>query len=195
MSYVPQARAEAVLIGLVLGYIIPSLQMLFIRDPRITAFWQPFPLWQFLLEAAYLVLRPTSKHPKNGHLTIQVMYAIVFFGTSILHVIYVLPVSFDGERMKQLFIPGLVVPDPKTITLEKGVLDLIQWDFIFASLAALFGCLWASESFSQAGVTLAWFIGGSLTVGPGATMAGIFAWREAKINALVRVSEAGSKAE
>lgn len=186
VAFVSQARAESALFGVVLGYIIPTLAMLYTSNYYVTAFWQPFPLWIFLVDKIHLFFRPASTYSSNGYKTVQALYGIIFVGSAVMHLSYVTPIMFDNKLMAHLFIPGLAVPNPKTTTLQAGVLDFIQWDYVFASITALLGCLWTAQSFTQAFGMLLWFIASSATIGPGSALAGVLAWREKKINSTVK---------
>lgn len=158
--------------------------MLVLDNPYATAIWQPFPLWMFIAQHVYSTIRRPSQNAQSGYLTVQATHLILFLLSAIPHIIYVGPIvaAGDSARLKALFVPSLAVPH-ENLSLQIGVLDFIQWDIIFVSVSTLLACLWTARSVTQFIVMIGWFAVAGVLFGPGAGLIGVFAWREAALNA------------
>ncbi|KAH0830260.1 hypothetical protein J3R83DRAFT_1624 [Lanmaoa asiatica] len=66
-SKINQGNAEALLFGLLLGYIIPTALMLLLVRPPVTATWQGFPLLIAIAIFVHKVIRPPSRYVQSGH--------------------------------------------------------------------------------------------------------------------------------
>lgn len=102
-----------------------SVGMLTMDSPRATAVWQVFPLWMFIAQHALSVNSFSPWIPNHS---------------SNVHIYSLGPTIVDHAKLKALFVPSLVAPDISSKT-PAGVLDFMQWDFIFAALRSwhLFG--------------------------------------------------------
>lgn len=156
--------------------------MLVLDNPYAAAFWQPFPLWMFIIERAYLAIRPSTRQ-NSGYRTIQAMHATLFLIAAVAHFYFMGPIMLAGDhaRTRALFIPSLNAT-PKSAPAEVGVLHFIQWDVIFVSLSTLLASLWTAKSVGQFFGMLIWFVVGGGILGPGATLVVISAWRERRLN-------------
>jgi hypothetical protein len=59
-------HVQAISFGLLAGALVPSACLVALRDPQVTALWQLFPLWQFIAQAAHLLVRPPSPNNSNS---------------------------------------------------------------------------------------------------------------------------------
>jgi hypothetical protein len=60
-------HVQAISFGLLAGALVPSACLVALRDPHVTALWQLFPLWQFIAQAAHLLVRPPSPNPNPNN--------------------------------------------------------------------------------------------------------------------------------
>jgi len=181
---IDQAHAEAVLFGIVVGYIVPSVGMLVMDNPYVTALWQPFPLWMFAAQYVHLAFRPSSRYPESGYRTIQATYIFLFLFSAIPHIYFVGTIIIAGDyaRLGALFVPSLAAPDTSS-TIQAAVLDFIQWDIIFALVSMILASLWTAKTITQFLWMSVWFGVAGVVFGPGAAVAGVFSWREGVLNA------------
>jgi hypothetical protein len=75
---IDQARAEAALFAVLGGFVLPSVLMLILQDPVVTAAWQFFPAWMWALQATHLFIRPSSRHHTSGYWTVQATFIFTF---------------------------------------------------------------------------------------------------------------------
>jgi len=164
------------------GYITPSVGMMTMDNPWVTAIWQPFPLWMFIAQHAYLIAR--SGHSQSGYQTVQTTYIILFLLSAIPHIYLLGPtiVAADHARFKALFVPSLAAPDASS-TVQAAVLDFIQWDVVFVSLSTFLASLWTAKSITQFVAMIVWFVVAGAVFGLGSALVGVFAWRERLLNA------------
>ncbi|KAF7972110.1 hypothetical protein HWV62_18940 [Athelia sp. TMB] len=181
-SGVDQAHAESVVFGIFTGYALPSLAMLLMDNPYATAFWQPFPLWIFLAQHAYLAIRPRAGSAKSGYMTIQSAYTAVFLTAGVSHMYYAAPMLLAGEfaAYSAQLTPDLAIDASSTV--QAASLGLLQWDILFVQLSTLCACLWTAQSTTEFVGIIGWLAVGAVTVGPAASVAAIFAHRERKLN-------------
>ncbi|KAJ6606436.1 hypothetical protein DFH09DRAFT_1017435 [Mycena vulgaris] len=178
-TQISSAHAQAVVFGLNIGAGIPSICLLVLQDPYVTALWQLFPLWQFLAQSAHILVRRPSAHPGSGYSWVSALYLGAFIIASSTHIGTVAKAR-NLEGIKDVFLPS-VAPLTSAAPNMK-VLDLLQWDGVFAFASTLLGTLWFARTSRQAlGLTL-WNVVGSALVGPGAAIAAVALWREAYLH-------------
>jgi len=178
---IDQKHAESIAFALVAGYIAPTVGLLVFADQYVTAFWQGFPLWMYIAHLLYLFIRPASR--ASGATTVALTYVALFLLSAIPHLYLVMPLFFSPETFKSLFVPSFTSLDPISSTLQEGVLDFIQWDGAMIVLSAFIVTLWLAER-SIKGIVglLAWWVISSVLFGPGASIVGVFWWREGLFN-------------
>lgn len=194
---VPSNTAKVLLPALCLGYVIPTVLMFLrheksIAQQNVIAFWQPSPLYVSLLAWAGSKAMHSLRSTKPLDLEIfenrdvsylQSGYAFCFFATAITHICTLVYTSLSPSvSISQSFF-GLHGLESIDIT------GFWKYDMIlcFSSVAVWllysvfelrrFGYITTSTAFNAVGLTL---ISGVL-VGPGATYAGVWAWRESLI--------------
>ncbi|KAF8589992.1 hypothetical protein K439DRAFT_1241011, partial [Ramaria rubella] len=174
-SVIDQASAEAILFGLVMGYVFPTLGMVFISTPNVIAFWQAFPIHMSLLGQLYLLIRPKRGNGDSGYRTVQATYMIIFVISSIVHL---RTYKFDLQYVINAWIPSTEIPDAnKGHTALYSIIHFLQWDAAFIFGSTFLASLWFANSVVQSVKLLVWVITSSILLGPGAAVSGVFLWR------------------
>ncbi|KAI0256502.1 hypothetical protein BJV78DRAFT_1164867 [Lactifluus subvellereus] len=155
---IDQARAEAALFAVAIGFAVPSALLLTMQDPTVTALWQFFPGWMWLAEAGHLFFRPLR------NTTRQVT------GRNNL------------ALLKDLYVPPILPPDPATINLQLASHVFLQWDAIFTLGSSLLGTLWFASDTKEVALIALWNVFATVVVGPGAAVSGVLLWREWRLN-------------
>lgn len=174
---VPQAHAEAIAFGTIVGVVVPSAGLLFLADPHVTAIWQMFPVYLSIAQLAHRAIRPVSRHPYSGYNTIQVLYIGIFIISSSIHLSILWPRRGDVEALRTLFLPSIAVLDPAT-AIELQTFDFLKWDFVFTFLSTTLATLWFASTLKQLLALIVWNVIAAPIVGPGATIIGSALWRE-----------------
>lgn len=207
---VPFNAAKALLPALCLGYVIPTVLMFLPHEDSITqqnmiAFWQPSPLYVSLLawvgSKALSALRPTKRFDleifENKDLPyLQCGYAFCFFATAITHICILLyggltpSVSFSQAFFN---LPGFDAIDISAFWKYDMLLcfsSVMVWLLYSVFELRRSGYITTSTVFNAVGLTLA----SGVLVGPAATYAGVWAWRESVIasygKAMIKSKEA-----
>lgn len=180
---VSQAHAESIVFGVLVGAVIPSIAMLILEDPQVTAIWQAYPIYVTLAQYALLIFRPASKHSRSGYSIIRALYISAFIVCSYIHISTIWPLLGNVDAVKSIFIPSRMSPDPSANTGYK-VLHLLKWDLFFTFASSMFTTLWFAENLYQLFTLSAWIVVGTPVVGPGAVVTAAFLWRESQLQAL-----------
>ncbi|KAJ7349127.1 hypothetical protein DFH08DRAFT_959311 [Mycena albidolilacea] len=178
-SSVSSAHAQAVSFSLLAGAVAPSVSLLMLEDPYVTALWQLFPVWQLAAQAGHLLVRPAKPGPgvpANGFGWVQAFYVVTFVVGSSIHV----GTLFAAPSLRDVFLPS-VAPRIGEAP-ELNVLNLLQWDAVFAFGSTLLATVWFARTTSQALTIVLWNIVGSVVVGPGAAIAAVALWRESYLH-------------
>ncbi|KAI9456103.1 hypothetical protein HD554DRAFT_221826 [Boletus coccyginus] len=194
-SKINQGNAEALLFGFLLGYVLPTtLMVLFVR-PSVTAIWQGFPILFALAIFAHKVIRPPSRYVQSGHPTIVATLAFTFLLSALLHVVYVWPVLTDIAALRAMFVPVVDVFDPEAMSLADGVLEFIKWDLILGVGSVILATFWMADSaFCLVGIFV-WHGIVNIAFGPPAAIAGVFLWRERRLNGQMQADKIPQKTE
>jgi hypothetical protein len=178
---IDQARAEAALFAVLGGFVLPSVLMLILQDPVVTAAWQFFPAWMWALQATHLFIRPSSRHHTSGYWTVQATFIFTFITSAISHVAAI-GATQDLGLLRDLYVPPIAPPDPATTTLQLATHVFLQWDAIFTLGSSLFGTLWFAGNTKEAALIALWDVIATVVVGPGAAVSGVLLWREWTLN-------------
>ncbi|KAG0706336.1 hypothetical protein DFH29DRAFT_995977 [Suillus ampliporus] len=178
-----QGNAEALLFALLVGYAIPTVCMVVLQNPVMTAIWQIFPLFMKAAQWAHCKIRPPSRHAGSGYGTVQAMYMLVFIASAYSHVAYVWPLLNNPALFQKIMIPPIASLDSTTISIPEGAAALLQWDMIFGGGSTILVTLWFAGSLTDLMLLILWHVWATFAVGPGAAIAGAMMWREATINA------------
>ncbi|KAJ7837085.1 hypothetical protein B0H14DRAFT_2589425 [Mycena olivaceomarginata] len=107
--------------------------------PYVTALWQLFPVWQLIAQAGHLLVRPAKPEPgvpANGFGWVQAFYIVTFLVGSSIHV----GTLFAAPSLRDVFLPS-VAPRIGEAP-ELNVLNLLQWDAVFAFGSTLLATVW-----------------------------------------------------
>ncbi|OHE94915.1 hypothetical protein CORC01_09834 [Colletotrichum orchidophilum] len=187
-------QARAVIGSLTFGAFVPTL-LAALPTPRVItprtqeiflAVWQAFPLWsgitQFVFAQLIGALGVVSKAAKSRTQTrindVRRIYAYtlsVVVLTSYGVVGYVFWKSDWAsepavEALTQMFRPTFPCSQAKMVTLERGILDLLQWDMYCASFATwswIAYLAYESKGVGQAVIDLGKLVMWSAVAGPG----------------------------
>lgn len=193
-----------------IGYIIPTTMLLLpiggqeIRQ-AVLAFWQPAPVYVSLLTLLFSKAIETIKRFQRESLSkstkdldsdshhLEIVYKVTGILSACLHVSIILGCVISTElSLIRVFVPR----DSFTpvASIGDGVLIFFQNDFLMVAVSTLLWC-WASmwdlyrvgmsnvSPITAAGIILAL----GVIVGPGATVAGVWFWREsAMTGALIK---------
>ncbi|KAF9456121.1 hypothetical protein BDZ94DRAFT_1230104 [Collybia nuda] len=188
---VSQGHAEAIIFGVVVGAVIPSVAMLVLEDPHVTAIWQPYPVYVTIAQYAHLAIRPASKHSKSGYPTIRALYIGAFIICSSVHFSSIWPIVGDRNKLMTVFLPSLTSPDPSTDVGHK-VLHFLKWDMFFGFASFTLATLWFAGGAAHLLLLSIWIMFGTPLIGPGAVVMGAFLWRESCLQ--IQVVEKPKKA-
>jgi len=184
--------AKTIIPSIVLSYVLPSIIMfaapgLATRQWVNGIFWQPFPVYASILQRVLSkfvddttmsdrISKPEADMP---YLRRAYGFAACTAACAYLYVRFTSPVS-----LMKIFFEGIGNPT-QGLPLVKGAVKALRYDQIAAFSA---GAIWILLSFSdlkkagklQAGWAriLGVFAGTTITAGPGAAMAVMWAWRE-----------------
>ncbi|TFK67902.1 hypothetical protein BDN72DRAFT_842498 [Pluteus cervinus] len=178
--HVTQAQAEAILFAISIGAIVPTVCLILMNDPQVTAIWQIFPVFISLSYSLHHYFRPSTLHPQSGYKTIQAVYIISFILASSTHIAIIWPMINDIQSFVLTFVPS-VNPLPKSMPLDSLVRQLLQWDFVFTFIPAHIGSLWFAATYWELLLLVTWNILALPIIGPGATISAILLWRESQI--------------
>ncbi|KAK0490487.1 hypothetical protein IW261DRAFT_1601325 [Armillaria novae-zelandiae] len=175
-----QAQAEAALFGVFIGWIIPSVAMVTMQDPRITGLWQFAPIIDFIAGSIYLLFHLPTMDSHSGFRTVQAAYIGAFLVATPLHLSALSKFTSLDDAL------AFFLPASYAIAPIEGVLwhtaNLFQCDFALGVGCSLFGSLWFSRSISQVLGLAVWIVVGSVAVGPGAAFTTIVLWREGRLS-------------
>lgn len=172
---IDHGHAEGILFALVIAYLIPTAGMMSLDDAYVTAIWHGFPILMTVADFGHRLFRPSSD---SGYKTVRATYIILFVITSSYHISIVWPTFRDYATFKHLFIPSVRPLDPSATPLELGILNFLKWDAAGAYVSSILATFWFSRNMREFLVIALWCTVAVPVVGPGATIAGVFLWRE-----------------
>lgn len=174
---ITRADAEAILFAMVIGGVIPSIDMVYMLDPNVTWLWQIYPVFILVAQHVYLIFRPPSQTFQSGYSLMRFIYIACFAVASLTHIILVWPLFWDIPALKALFIPSTTPLEPSA-TLRLIVLHFLKWDFLLGYFAAALSSLWSAHSLYQLIVMALWYAVSSPVIGIGASVMGLAMWRD-----------------
>lgn len=185
---ITQGSAEALLFALITGYIIPTVCMIMFQDVIPTALWQGYPIIMALAQFLYLIIRPSSRYMESGYATIQTMYGLIFVTSAIFHIYYTWPLFFDIQQLQKVLVPQLAL-SKRPLSLPEGVAAVIQWDSVFGIGSTLLVTFWFAQGVKEMALLFLWHALSSVALGPGAAIAGVLLFREARLNGRTPVED------
>ncbi|TEB36015.1 hypothetical protein FA13DRAFT_1787468 [Coprinellus micaceus] len=177
---ITRVRAESLIFSLIEGYFVPTLGMVYLKDPQVTAIWQIFPVILSVAAFVHLGIRHFSKVEGSGYPFVQVLLVGIFVLSSSIHFATVFPILADTNALGSLLIPYLT-PLPAPSPTSALVLDFLKWDIVVAFSTLGVATLWFASSLTQFIGLILWYAFAIPMTGPGAAITGVFLWREAKL--------------
>ncbi|KAJ5952743.1 uncharacterized protein N7479_011156 [Penicillium vulpinum] len=200
----PESTARAILPALALGFIVPTIMLFFPLADSLNmrqifiALWQPAPIYVVILTQIFSrVIKSigsstpvkTDSSAAEGKFDsdiphLQTLYAVAGGVSACFHVAFLLSWAALGTNfITKVFIPSDAFA--QVTTLADGVFVFFQNDFLLVAAATLLWCLVSVWDLHRIGVSnvswqmaLAGLILGSMAIGPGATAAAVWYWRE-----------------
>ncbi|KAJ5841870.1 hypothetical protein N7534_011700 [Penicillium rubens] len=199
----PQSTARAILPALVLGFVVPTIMLFFpLADALNTrqvfiVLWQPAPVYVVILTQIFsrIITLIGSDTPAKADSAaesnynrdiphLQTLYAVAGCVSACFHVAMLLSWAALGtDFITKAFIPSDAFA--QVSTLADGVFVFFQNDFLLVAAATLLWCLASVWDLYRLGVcNVSWqmaltgLITGSVVIGPGATVAAVWYWRE-----------------
>jgi multidrug transporter EmrE-like cation transporter len=178
---ITQAYAESLIFAILVGAVAPSICLIILKDPQVTAIWQIYPVFMSIADAIHSLIRRPSKLTTSGWTSIQVLLLGVFILSSSLHLATVWPLINEPAKIQQLLIPS-IAPLPASVSPALPALDFLQWDYVFGFVSLMFASFWFAQSAIQFFALSVWYIVMTPVAGPGAALTGVFLWRESKLH-------------
>lgn len=182
---IPRAAAEGALLGVLLGYIAPTVYLALRPGVLISAAWQPFPIYVTLIQLLYTQLRqlvtPKSK-TLDGYWATQATYAISALPGLAAHLRVVVSIINSVNFIKELqtlFIPNVVNLAPGA-SLNAAAQHMLKWDNALMYGSTLVTALWLAYELGKGlePPTAIALVQGIPAFGPGPVMAVAWIWRE-----------------
>ncbi|KAF8633814.1 hypothetical protein AX15_001227 [Amanita polypyramis BW_CC] len=180
MDSLTRQHVEAVMFGLLMGCLVPTIGMVILNDPYVTAIWQFFPFIVSTLKHLHLaVRRPAKEGTGDVRGTVRLVYLTMGIVASSIHAATVWPklVMWDLDSLKLLFVPARMYGHT-WVTTAGQAMELLQWDGIFTWTATMLGSLWFTVGGGWIGMAI-WYVIAIPLAGPGAAVAGVAFWQEA----------------
>ncbi|KAI7776946.1 hypothetical protein LA080_004309 [Diaporthe eres] len=202
--FVPERFSRAVLPALALGFLAPSALMAApmvsagVQEytQQIIAFWQVTPVLTSWLAAG--IARSLGGSAAGGKrealedyagldvANLNRLYGAVFFVAASTHAVVMLAVVWVVRlSVAGIFLPGQTVGPVASIV--EGVSIFIKYDLLLTVAATMVLCIINLMEMKRVGLIegstfkrIGWLIAGCAAVGPGATLVGLWKWRERK---------------
>lgn len=172
-----QADAEAIVFGVLVGAVIPSVAMLVLADAHVTAMWQLYPVFVSIAQLLHLWARPSANHPQPGTATLQALYLGLFMVSSSLHISTLWPIRNDFEAIKSLLLPSTSPLHPSE-SINNHLLEFLKWDVIIGYSATALAMLWFARGIKHFVMILLWYVFAIPLLGFGAAVMGVAIWRD-----------------
>lgn len=199
---IPESTARALLPALFIGFIMPTIMMFFPLPDALSAqqifiaLWQPSPVYVIMFtEILSRIIKrkgnsatlKSKSHAERGSLDmpyLQTVYMAVGSISACVHFGFVMKWMFSGtEFISRAFIPWNSFAEVSH--LADGIFIFFQNDFLLLATAAMLWCLVSIWDLYRVGISnVSWQLGfaclvfGCIVVGPGATAAAVWYWRE-----------------
>ncbi|KAJ5287811.1 hypothetical protein N7478_003497 [Penicillium angulare] len=196
--YVPAAKF--ILPALVIGFIVPTSLIFFpFKDPIIQqgviAFWQPAPLLvscltmifstaETIVSSALGWNKYCPRKPNNDLPHLRMIYQVTGVVSACLHLSLIIGCLLSAElSLTRLFVPESSFAPVGT--LADGVFIFFRNDFLLVTAACVLWCLLSIWDMNRSGlseidlrIALGALVVGDVVIGPGATAATVWLWRE-----------------
>jgi hypothetical protein len=117
----------------------------------------------------------------SGKQIVQALYWFTCLVATWSHLTLLWPIRADLGAVRHAVFPRFLGADEK-LTLADGARNFLQWDGVFIVLPALLATLWFARSGQELIFLALWNVSTSITMGPGAALATVYAWREATLD-------------
>ncbi|KAF9532362.1 hypothetical protein CPB83DRAFT_807700 [Crepidotus variabilis] len=171
-----QADVLALAFGLVVGAVVPSVSMMVLDDPVVTALWQIYPAYVAIAQFIHLQVRPHTQHSHSGYTALQVIYFATLLLSSSVHMSTIWPMLKDIESLKTLLIPTLGSL-PSSANAAQFCLNFLKWDVTLAYLSTIIASFWSADSLQQGTIMAFWYVLSIPLLGFGASVMGVALWR------------------
>ncbi|KAI0030363.1 hypothetical protein K488DRAFT_54382 [Vararia minispora EC-137] len=181
-TVIDQAHADATFFALCAFFLLPSALMAILKDPVVTAIWQPFPIWMGLAWGMHILVRPSSRYGASGRKMVYSTYIFTFALAAAGHSYAVWPLFGDHAEFAPHFIPGVATSAASTLDSFDAAMNLLKWDMIFSFASSMLGSLWFADTVVEFFAIVGWTVLAAITLGPGAALSGTLLWREWRLN-------------
>lgn len=168
---VTQIHAEASVLGMLIGWVIPSIFLVTHVDPVITVAWNFAPITSFISQLLPMLLRAPAT--KSGFRTVQVAYVVCFLVAASVHIKMAMDEFSTLSSMQTFFVPTL-----REKEIPRAMLNVFQWDFALGVGACMLGSLWFARNAAEVATIALWYPVASVFVGPGAAFTAVALCRE-----------------
>lgn len=176
LSYT-KARAEALIFGILVGAVIPSVAMLIMNDFHITAIWQFYPALVAVAQFLHIQFRPSSQFSPSGNDLLRILYIGCFIISSSSHISTIWPIVADFSAIKELLVPSLTSL-PHSSSLSLHLLEFLKWDITFAYSSTALAMLWFSNNLKELITIILWYSVAIPLLGFAAAVTGVAIWKE-----------------
>ncbi|GKT46810.1 citreoviridin biosynthesis protein D [Colletotrichum spaethianum] len=204
---IPSSVARVLPAALCFGYVVPTILMFTqygdnMAQQNAIAFWQPSPVYVSILTWVFSgILRyvsPTTKSldweifDQKDLGSLRIGYALCFFTTAVLHIcVFVYAHLSPSVSFVKAFFD---LPTVASMSLGHDISGFWKYDMLLCFGAVATWCLYSVYELRRLGyVTTRTAVGaamatslGNIVIGPGATYAALWAWREDIIAGLVK---------
>ncbi|KAL6415594.1 FAD binding domain-containing protein [Ilyonectria robusta] len=203
---IPSSVAHALLPALCLGYVLPTALMFIQYEDSVVqqnaiAFWQPSPVYVSVLtwtfSRFFQHISPAKSldwemYEKRDLAPLEAGYALSFFATAITHICTMVYVRYSPSvSISQAFFN---LPTVASMGINNDIDGFWKYDLLLCFGTVAMWCLYSvyelrrlgyvtTQKAISAGMAI---FAGEILVGPGATYAGLWAWREKVIAGLVK---------
>jgi hypothetical protein len=181
------AEVEGLIFGLVLGAVLPSINMVVLNDPFATWVWQFYPVCVALARAVYVILFRTSEVDEeektnerggpHSQRALRALYIACFLIASITHIRFTwsLFLKRDWRMLVDFLIP---VRASNGAHPSRQMHNFLKWDYALGYGSLSVALLWSATNFGQVVRMLLWYAIAIPVFGMGGAVMGILAWRD-----------------
>jgi hypothetical protein len=143
-----------------------------------------------------LDIAPDSvSEPATGRKTLQALYGFTITCSTLAHLQLVFPLISTPALLRDALLPHIISPlsnatqtlstsgatlAPSPTQVAAAVQNFLQWDGVFTYGSAIFAALFFARSMPEALAIGLWLVSTTVTMGPGAALGTVYAWREGR---------------
>ncbi|KAG5220816.1 Citreoviridin biosynthesis protein [Salix suchowensis] len=125
-SHITKPQAESIIFATAVGSMLPSMGLMLFKDPKVTAYWQIFPVYASIAGLAYGLLRPAPRTTESGYKLVRQMYMGMFVSSAIMHLWIVGPKLLEPPALASFVFPS-TTSLPTTASLSAKADDFLKW--------------------------------------------------------------------